>query len=115
MVAVVAIAALGVLATGLLGTRIGLSQTQQFRVQADSVSGYEVVSAHFTAGLANPTLVVGPNSQAAALQTVIAGTPGVVSATEAGRSATGLTKWSVVTDSAPSSAQEFKTVAALRH
>lgn len=115
VVAVVAIAALGVLATGLLGTRIGLSQTQQFRVQADSVSGYDVVSAHFPAGLANPTLVVGPTARAPQLQAAIAATPGVVSATEAGRSATGLTKWSVVTDSTPSSGQAFKTIDALRH
>ena len=39
VVAAVAIAVLVALATGLLGTRIGLSQTEQFRVQADSVSG----------------------------------------------------------------------------
>ncbi|WP_301148595.1 MMPL family transporter [Mycobacterium simiae] len=115
IVAVVAITALGVLATGLLGTRIGLSQTQQFRVQADSVSGYDVVSAHFPAGLSNPTLVAGPTARAPQLQAVIAATPGVVSATETGRSVTGLTKWSVVTDSAPSSDQAFRTVVALRH
>ncbi|ODR00066.1 hypothetical protein BHQ21_24705 [Mycobacterium sherrisii] len=115
VVAVVAITALGVLATGLLGTRIGLSQTQQFRVQADSVSGYDVVSAHFPAGAANPTLVVGPTAQETQLQTAISATPGVVSATQTGRSATGLTKWSVVTDAAPSSGQAFKTIVALRH
>ena len=35
--------------------------------------------------------------------------------TESGHSATGLTKWSVVIDAAPSSDQAFNTVAALRH
>ncbi len=115
VVAVLAITALGVLATGLLGTRIGLSQTQQFRVQADSVSGYDVVSAHFPAGRANPTLVAGPTARAPQLQAAIAATPGVVSATETGRSVTGMTKWSVVTNSAPSSDQAFKTIVALRH
>ena len=44
LVAAIAIAVLAVLATGLLGTRIGLSQTEQFRVRADSVSGYDVVA-----------------------------------------------------------------------
>jgi RND superfamily putative drug exporter len=39
LVAVVAIALLATLATGLLGTKIGLSRTEQFRVQADSVTG----------------------------------------------------------------------------
>ena len=39
LVASVTIALLAALATGLLGTRIGLSQTEQFRVKADSVTG----------------------------------------------------------------------------
>ena len=113
-VAAVAVAVLGALAAGLLGTRIGLSQTEQFRVQADSVSGYSIVSAHFPAGLTNPTLVVAPTSSASQVQQAISSTPGVVSATESGRSASGLTKWSVVIDAAPSSDRAVKTVAALR-
>jgi putative drug exporter of the RND superfamily len=115
VVAVASIALLAALACGLLGTRIGLSQTEQFRVQADSVSGYDVVAAHFPAGLANPTLVVAPTAAAAQVRAAIAATPGVVSVTDAGQSATGLTKWSVVTDAAPSSDRAFATVAALRN
>jgi putative drug exporter of the RND superfamily len=114
-VAMVAVVVLATLASGLLGTRIGLTQTEQFRVQADSVSGYGVVAAHFPAGLTNPTLVVAPTASASQVQQAISSTPGVVSATEAGRSASGLTKWSVVIDAAPSSDRAFKTVAALRH
>jgi RND superfamily putative drug exporter len=113
-VAVVAVAVLGALATGLLGTRIGLSQTEQFRVRADSVSGYDVVAAHFPGGTAGPTLVVAPTARAAQMQRAIASTAGVVSASEAGRSTTGLTKWSVVIDAPPSSGRAFETVAALR-
>jgi len=99
----------------LLGTRIGLSQTEQFRVRADSVSGYDVVAAHFPAGMGSPTLVVAPTDQAARIQQAISSTPGVVSASEAGRSTTGLTKWSVVIDARPSSDPSFDIVAALRH
>ncbi len=115
MVAAVAIALLAALACGLLGTRIGLSQTEQFRVKADSVSGYDVVAEHFPAGLTNPTPVVAPTAEAARVQRAISSTPGVVSVTESGRSASGLTKWSVVIDAPPSSSQAFKTIAALRH
>ncbi|MEZ0350825.1 MMPL family transporter [Mycobacterium sp. pR1184] len=115
VVAVVAIAVLAALASGLLGTRIGLSQTEQFRVQADSVSGYDVVAAHFPAGMANPTLVVAPSAQASQVRTAIAATPGVVSVTDAGQSSSGLTKWSVVTSAAPSSDRAFATIAALRN
>jgi len=114
LVAAVAIAVLAALATGILGTRIGLSQTEQFRVRADSVSGYDIVAAHFPAGLANPTLVIASTAQASHVQQAIRATPGVVSATESGRSASGLTKWSVVIDAPPSSDQAFNVVAALR-
>ena len=115
IVSAIAIAALAVLATGLLGTRIGLSQTEQFRVRADSVSGYDIVAAHFPAGMGSPTLVVAPTGQAARIQQAIGSTLGVVSASEAARSTTGLTKWSVVIDARPSSDRSFDIVAALRH
>ncbi|WP_442931817.1 MMPL family transporter [Mycobacterium sp. 050128] len=115
VVATVSIAVLAALACGLLGTRIGLSQTEQFRVQADSVSGYDVVAAHFPAGMANPTLVAAPSAQAPQVRAAIVATPGVVSVADAGQSTTGLTKWSVVTSAAPSSDQAFTTIAALRN
>ncbi|ORV92094.1 hypothetical protein AWC11_08955 [Mycobacterium interjectum] len=114
LVAAVAIALLAALATGLLGTRIGLSQTEQFRVRADSVSGYDVVAAHFPGGLASPTVVIAPCAEATSVQRAIGSTPGVVSATRTGRSATGLTNWSVVIDAPPSSGAAFTTIAALR-
>ena len=115
VVAAVAITLLAALATGLLGTRIGLSQTEQFRVQADSVSGYDVVAAHFPAGLANPTLVVASTAQTSQVQQAISSIAGVVSVSESGHSTSGLTKWSVVIDAPPSSDRAFKMVAALRH
>lgn len=114
LVAAVAIAALVALGTGLLGTRIGLSQTEQFRIHADSVIGYNVVAEHFPAGLANPTVVVSAADRVAPVQRAITSTPGVVSATETGRSASGLAKWSVVIDAPPSSKGAFSIVAALR-
>lgn len=115
LVATATIALLALLATGLLGTRIGLSQTEQFRVKADSVTGFDVVARHFPAGLSSPTLVVAPAAQAQQVQPAISATPGVAAATESGGSATGLTKWSVVIDAPPASEQAFGIVAALRH
>ena len=52
-----------VLCTGLLSTPIGLSQTEQFRVQAESVSGYETLAAHFPSGLTDPTRVIAPTDR----------------------------------------------------
>ena len=112
-VAVVAIAGLAVLCTGLLGTPIGLSQTEQFRVQAESVSGYQTLAAHFPSGLTDPTRVIAPTDRASAIQRAITATPRIVSATPSGQSA-GLTQWAVVLDAAPASDDAFETVDALR-
>ncbi|OBF22659.1 hypothetical protein A5725_10490 [Mycobacterium kubicae] len=112
-VAAATIVLLAALAGGLLGTRIGLSQTEQFRVRADSVTGFDIVAQHFPAGLVNPTVVVAPTAQQ--VSPAISAIPGVVSVAEAGKSDTDLTKWSVVIDAAPSSDRAFQTVAAIRH
>jgi RND superfamily putative drug exporter len=91
-----------------------LSQTQQFRVQAESVAGYDTLAAHFPGGLTDPTRVIGPSASADAIQRAIAGTPGVTSVLPAGQSNTGLTQWSVVLDAAPASSKAFTIVDALR-
>ncbi|WP_253866890.1 MMPL family transporter [Mycobacterium asiaticum] len=114
MVASVTITVLAVLATGLLGVRIGLTQTEQFRVQADSVSGFDIVADHFPAGLVNPTVVVAPTAQSAKVQQDLSSTRGVVSATQTGQSGD-LTRWSVVIEAPPSSPEAFNTIAALRN
>ncbi len=115
VVGTVAIAVLAGLGTGLLGTRIGLSQTEQFRVRADSVSGFQILADHFPAGLASPTVVIADSARSAQVESAIEATAGVVSAHESGRSPSGLTKWTVVTNAAPSSAEALRTIAALRH
>jgi RND superfamily putative drug exporter len=115
LIGTVAIAVLAALAAGLLDTRIGLSQTEQFRVRADSVSGFQVLAGHFPAGLASPTIVIAGSAREAQVESAIKATGGVVSANESGRSPSGLTEWTVVTNSAPASADAFKTIAALRY
>ena len=106
-VAIVSIAGLALLCTGLLTTPIGLSQTEQFRVQAESVSGYETLAAHFPSGLTDPTRVIAPTNRAADIQKAITDTPGVLSATPAGQSPAGLSQWSVVLNAEPASERGF--------
>ncbi|MBU8808441.1 MMPL family transporter [Mycolicibacterium goodii] len=113
-VVVVSVAGLVLLCTALLTTPIGLTQTEQFRVQAESVSGFETVSAHFPSGSTDPTRVVASTERAAAVQRAITDTEGVVSASPAGRSPTGLTQWSVVLSADPASDEAFETIDALR-
>ena len=114
VVAVVAIGVLALLCTGLLKTPIGLSQTEQFRVQAESVSGFETLADHFPSGVTDPTVVIASTERTDAVQQAITGTPGVVSATPTGTSPQGLTQWSVVLAAEPASDQAFDTVDALR-
>ncbi len=114
LIAAVAVSVLVALATGLMDTRIGLSQVEQFRINADSVSGLQTVASHFPAGLTSPTVVVAGTGRATQVQQAINITHGVASATESGRSGDGMTKWSVVVNAAPSSVEALKTVAALR-
>jgi len=113
-VACASIVALGVLAAGVIGTPVGLSLIDQFRVQADSVDGFRTLAEHFPGGLTDPTRVVARTERADAVAAVIGSTPGVSSVQPAGVSDTGLTQWQVVLDAAPASAESFRTVETLR-
>jgi RND superfamily putative drug exporter len=114
-VTVAATALLVVLATGLLATPVGLNQIDQFRLSADSVTGYRTLAAHFPGGLTDPTRVVGSTDKGAAVNQAILSTPGVVSVNPAGKSDTGLTQWQVVIDAEPASHSAFDTIGALRN
>lgn len=109
--------ALGVLAAGLVGTKVGLAQTDQFRVASESATGLEVLSQHFPAGAAQPLTVVTRANHADAVVTALSGVPGVDSArpldgTTGG--ATPLARISVVTTADPGTAAARDTVAAVR-
>ncbi len=105
---------LTVLACGLLGVGTGLTQTEQFRVDAESVAGYETLAAHFPSGLTDPTRVVSGTARNPAVGQAIQNTPGVVTATPTADNGAGLTQWSVVIDAAPASDRSFEIVTALR-
>jgi len=113
-VTVASILVLGILATGLIGIPVGLSLIDQFRVRADSVTGFKTLSAHFPGGLTDPTRVIAQTDRADAVQAALAATPGIASITPAGVSDTGLSQWQVVLDATPASDAAFTTVAVLR-
>ncbi len=110
----ITIVALAVCAAPLLGTGIGLSQTEQFRVTAESVEGFDTLAAHFPAGLADPTTVLAPTDSAVDVEAVLDSSDAVSSYRRVADSETGLTRWSIVTDSAPASDGAFTTVENLR-
>ena len=113
-VVVLSLAGLAILCTALFTTPIGLTQTEQFRVQAESVTGYETLAAHFPSGLTDPTRVIAATDKAAAVQRAITDTEGVVTTNPAGESASGLSQWSVILQAEPASDRAFETIDALR-
>ncbi len=113
-VAAISILTLAVLATGVIGTPIGLSLIDQFRVKADSVTGFQTLADHFPGGQTDPTRVIARTENADAVTATIQSTPGVASVQQAGVSDTGLTQWQVVLNAAPASPEAFTTVEALR-
>ncbi|MDO5501017.1 MAG: MMPL family transporter [Propionibacteriaceae bacterium] len=105
---------LAVLTAGILGTRIGLEQTEQFRVEAESATGFETLRAHYPPGLSGPTTVIARTDAAPEVESVLAAAPGVEQAEPSGQSDTGLTRWRVVLEDEPASVEAFQTIEQLR-
>lgn len=107
---------LALCAAGLSGIKVGLEQTQQFRVTAESVTGFETLREHLPAGSVTPTTVVArtpTTTDLEQIQELIATTPGVESVTTAGRLGD-LTQQRVVLDAEPASEAAFTTIRDLR-
>src|SRR5699024_4437844 len=81
------LALLAVMATGLLGTSIGLDQLEKFRVQSESAAGLETLSAHFPPGEAQPIWIVTGSDAADELASTAGDVEGVVRAHPAGTTA----------------------------
>jgi len=71
---------LGALAFGVTGLKAdGLSNAGQFTNTPPSITGAQVVAAHFPAGAGSPVIVIAKDSQSQQVQSALAGTPGIAS------------------------------------
>jgi RND superfamily putative drug exporter len=113
VVTVASVIILGVLSAGGLGTRLGLSQAEQFRVESESVAGLETLSKYFPAGAASPTVVLTSPDKAQAVLATISGTPGVAQARLAEQN-TSQASIQVILDAAPDTTEAFDAIRALR-
>lgn len=117
-VVAVAVALLAVMAAGLSGARLGLSQTEQFRVQAESVDGLETLATAFPAGAADPARIVVRSTDPAVVAGVVdaaSAVPGVDSATAARQALdAGITEVTAVLEGDPGSPEAVATVERLR-
>ncbi|MEV4351304.1 MMPL family transporter [Actinoplanes sp. NPDC049596] len=104
---------LGALASGLFGTRLGLSQTEQFRVEAESVDGLTTVSKYFPAGATDPATIITTPSRASEVLALVTKTPGVAQA-RIGEQTASLASISAVLEAAPDTGPAYDTIKALR-
>nr|WP_324188054.1 MMPL family transporter [Nocardia higoensis] len=113
-VAAGALAALLLCAAGLLGAEVGLSQSDQFRVRAESVDALDTLAAHFPSGASDPTIVLARTEAEADVQRALDAEPGVSRAARTGPPHEGMTRWAVILDAPPASAEAFDTIRDLR-
>jgi putative drug exporter of the RND superfamily len=104
---------LAVLAAGLVDARLGLSRTEQFRVQAESIDALATLGRHFPSGAADPAVVVARADREGEVLTAITGADGVASARPTER-ADGLVAFDVVLDAEPDTAASYDAIRTLR-
>ena len=109
----IAVVILLVLASGIVGVRVGLSQTEQFRVQSSSSTGLETIAAHYPAGSSAPARIIAAAGSEQAVVAAAAATPGVASARASDRGV-GLVQVDAVLKDLPGSEASYATVRALR-
>lgn len=112
-VVIVSVLVLGLCGLGLIGTKIGLSQTEQFRVQAESVDGIDVLAAHFPGGTSDPTVLLARTTEADRVAAAAETVEGVQSVTADGNM-DGWSRYSVVLGADPGTDQAFDSIRQVR-
>ncbi|MCI9887500.1 MMPL family transporter [Micrococcales bacterium 31B] len=102
-----------VLASGLLGARVGLSQTEQFRGEAGAAQGVAALSRHFDAGAAQPLEVVAASAAAESVQSALGKVAGVSAMRVVETNGT-FTRLQAVTTAEPGSAESRDLVERVR-
>src|SRR5699024_8523218 len=109
----VAIAGLAVLSMGLIGTQVGLSQDQQFRVSSESQTGLETITAHYPGGETNPIVIIADADHSDAVVDTVSAVTGVTRVTPSGASH-GLAEITAVSNAAPQTEASYDVVRDVR-
>jgi RND superfamily putative drug exporter len=104
---------LALLAAGLADARLGLSRTESFRVQAESIDGLQTLGRAFPAGAADPVVVLSSPQAAEEVLRVAGQSPGV-SAARPGERTAALAETVVTLRAAPDTAESYTAIRALR-
>ncbi|MFE5776425.1 MMPL family transporter [Brachybacterium sp. NPDC056505] len=108
------LAVLAICATGLLGTRVGLAQSEQFASANESQTGFTAIAEHYGAGQSGPHLITVPTSEAKAVTTAAEDVPGIESVSETGTTPGGQTVLSATGTAQPESPAADTEVTDLR-
>ena len=112
-VVAISLATIALLSSGLLGTRVGLSQDEQFRSTVESIEGLHTLGDHFPAGASDPIIVLANADQAPAVVTAAQSAKGVVAARVSDQAGT-LVRIDVTMTAAPDTPESYDTIRALR-
>ncbi|MGO2822710.1 MAG: MMPL family transporter [Brachybacterium tyrofermentans] len=112
--AVIAVLVLGVLATGLIGTRVGLSQDEQFASANESSTGFAAMAEHYGAGESAPHQIVVQEDSADAAVTAAESVPGIDRVSVTGTTPDGWAVLSAVGTAQPESPAAFDEAEGLR-
>ncbi|MDN5688028.1 MAG: MMPL family transporter [Brachybacterium sp.] len=112
--AIVSVVLLGVLATGLIGTRVGLSQDEQFASANESSTGFAAMAEHYGAGESAPHQIVVHEDAADAALGTAESVPGIDRASVTGTTPDGWAVLSAVGTAEPESPAAFDEAQGLR-
>lgn len=112
--AVISLLVMAVLATGLVGTRVGLSQDEQFASANESSTGFAAMAEHYGAGESAPHQIVVHEDSAEAAVTAAETVPGIDRASVTGTTPDGWAVLSAVGTAQPESPAAFDEAQGLR-
>ncbi|ATG53054.1 hypothetical protein CFK38_01610 [Brachybacterium vulturis] len=112
--AVVSVLLMAVLATGLLGTRVGLAQDEQFASANESSTGFAAMAEHYGAGESAPHQIVVREDSADAAVEIAESVPGIDRVSVSGTTPDGWAVLSAVGTAQPESPEAFEEVEGLR-
>lgn len=112
--AVVSVALMAVLATGLIGTRVGLAQDEQFASANESSTGFAVMAEHYGAGESAPHQIVVREATADTAIETAESVPGIDRASLSGTTPEGWAVLSAVGTAQPESPEAVREAAGLR-
>ncbi|WP_340539637.1 MMPL family transporter [Nocardioides sp. GXZ039] len=113
LVALGSVVVLVLLALPLFGLRAGLSETEQFRAEPESVGGQEVLGEHFPAGFSQPTTIVADASAAGEIRDAVSELSDV-RAVEEGGDREGRALLNVTLTTEPASGAAFDAITEIR-